>query len=179
MEHKNIIEILEFGWKETRQLTYDFIDLVSLEILNRRLDRPGLNTFAKQIYEMAMVQKAFIEVINEQPLDFSNVKKITFQEVDYIIKNKKELIELLKESDNYYYKTINKTEDWETLVEMFGAKMPKWSILETIIRHETIHHGQFAAYMYSFGIKFPESIAFLVFSCAHIFSHSFRPNSFI
>ncbi len=157
MKNEEMINVLKSGWQETRQLTEDLINQLSLEMLNKKLPRPGLDSFAKHFFEMAMVQRAFTDVINDKPLDFSSVERITFQPVDYKIEGKKELIDLLKKSDEYYYATIDKTRDWDKSVEMFGAKRSKWSILEVVIRHETIHHGQLAAYMYLFRLNLPQS----------------------
>lgn len=152
-----VVEVLAFGWRETRQLTMDFLECVTIEQLNERLNRPGLNSFAKQVWEMAMVQRAFLEVMEGKPLRFDAVEEATFGEVEYIIKEKDELISLLSTTDELFERIISNTEDWSEDVSMFGATMPKWSVLETIIRHETLHHGQFAAYMYTMNIPFPKS----------------------
>ena len=157
MKDKNLREVLTKAWKETRNLTYDFIEEVSLEILNTKLPRPGLDTFAKHIYEMALVQKAYIKVLKGYPLDFSEVEKITFGEEDYVAESKEKLIKLLSDADDYFYKTIQNIGEWDSEVKLFGEDMPKYEILELIIRHETLHHGQFIAFTYLLKIELPKS----------------------
>lgn len=157
MENKNIQEVLVKGLKETRKLTYNFIEEVSLENLNRKLPRPGLDTFAKHIYEMALVQKAYTKVLKGKPLDFSEVEKITFGEEDYTAESKGKLVELLNDVDNFFRETIQNITDWNSEVELFGENIPKYGILELIIRHETLHHGQFIAFAYLLKIELPKS----------------------
>jgi len=157
MDNKNIQEVLIKGWKETRKLTYDFIEEVSLENLNRKLPRPGLDTFAKQIYEMALVQKDYAKVLQGCALDFSDVAGITFGKEEYVAKNKEELIDLLKEGDKFFYDNIVNITDWRSEVDVFGDKIPKYAILELLTRHETLHHGQFIAFAYLLKIELPKS----------------------
>lgn len=156
-DFSKIIEVLDFGWRETRQLTLDFLEAVTVEQLNQKLSRPGLNTFAKQIWEMAMVERAFLEVIDGKPLSFEAVEEATFGDIDYVVEDKGELKKLLESTDSIYERIITSDCDWAENVTMFGATTPKWSVLEVIIRHETLHHGQFAAFMYTMNIHFPES----------------------
>lgn len=155
--YHTIVEVLASGWRETRQLTIDFLDCVTIEQLNAKLDRPGLNSFAKQIWEMAMVERAFLEVMEGKPLRFDAVEAATFGDVEYAIEDKAELKNLLSSADSLYERIVASDIDWGEGVEMFGATTPKWSVLEVLIRHETLHHGQFAAYMFAMGIPFPDS----------------------
>ena len=63
------LAILLNGWQETRRLTLDWIDTLSLEQLNQELPRPGLNSFVKHIYEMGEVQKIYANaLIGEKPV---------------------------------------------------------------------------------------------------------------
>ena len=153
----HIVETLINAWKETRKLTYDFVNEVPMELLNKKLPRPGLDTFAKHIYEMALVQKAYVDVLKGKPLDFSEVEGITFGKEDYVAEDKDELIKLLKDVDTYFYNVVKEVKDWNNMVEVFGVEVPKYSILELMIRHETFHHGQFVAFSYLLKIKLPET----------------------
>lgn len=154
---KNVVNTLIKSWKETRQLTYDFINENTLEIMNKELPRPGLNTLAKHILEMALVQKAYTRALEGQSLDFSEVEGITFGKEDYVASNKSELIKHLKDADDYFYTVVEKVENWDDKIEMFGEIVPKYAVLELLIRHETLHHGQFVAFVYILKAKFPES----------------------
>src|SRR3989304_6638922 len=56
MKEKTLADALISGVNECRRLTYDFVDCLSVEKLNQRLPRPGLNTIAKHVLEIAAVQ---------------------------------------------------------------------------------------------------------------------------
>lgn len=157
MNSKSMEKVLLKGWEETRKLTYDFIDGVNLEVLNEKLPRPGLDTFAKQIYEMALVQKAYTKVLHGYPLDFSKVEGITFGKENYVAKSNEDLVNLLKDADKFFYDTVSDVSDWHSEVDIFGEKFPKYAVLELLTRHETLHHGQFVAFGYLLRIKMPES----------------------
>jgi len=157
MQCESFVQTLIEGWKETRQFTYDFLNEVSLDALNQKLPRPGLDTLAKHIYEMALVQKAFTKVIEGMALDFSSVEAITFGHEDYVARSKEALRSALEEADRYLSKVISATEKWGEDVEIFGEILPKYSVLELMIRHETLHHGQFVAFGYLLKIPFPQS----------------------
>jgi uncharacterized damage-inducible protein DinB len=152
-----MIEILLDGWNETRALTYDLIKEIPLEKLNEKIDRPGLNSLAKQIYELALVQKAYIKVLDGKPLDFSDVEKITFGSDDYAIKSKEELVKLLEEEDVHFHDIINRANDWDKEIKIFGKMVPTYAVLELMTKHETLHHGQLIIFCYTLGIKFPAS----------------------
>ena len=157
MECREVVSTLIKAWKETRQLTYDFVNEMPLEILNKKLPRPGLNTLAKHILEMSLVQKAYTRALEGESLDFSEVEGITFGEEDYTAGSKNELIKYLEDADNYFCKVVEKVKNWDDKIEMFGEIVPKYSVLEILIRHETLHHGQFVAFGYLLKVKFPES----------------------
>jgi len=157
MRYEEVVNTLVKVWKETRQLTYDFVNEMPLEILNKGLPRPGLNTLAKHILEMSLVQNAYTKVLEEEPLDFSEVEGITFGKEDYIASGKNELIKFLEDADENFYRVIKRVKNWNERIEIFEETIPKYSVLELLIRHETIHHGQFVAFGYILNVKFPKS----------------------
>ncbi len=158
MENTKTVEILIKVWRETRGLIYDFIHDVPLDKLNKKLPRPGLDNFAKHLYEMALVQDAYTEVLKGNPLSFSKIEGVTFGQQDYVASSKQDLIKMLKDADNRLNDVVNSVEDWNNSVEVFGENIPKYAVLDIMNRHETLHLGQFVAFGYLLEIDFPESI---------------------
>ncbi len=144
-------------WHETRALTYDLIKETPLEKLNEKVDRPGLNTIAKHIYELALVQRDYADVLLGKHADFSNVEGITFRNEEYVARDKQELVKMLEEADAFFGKVTNSLEDWGKEVSVFGRKMPGYAVIDIATSHETMHQGQFVMICYSLGIKFPKS----------------------
>jgi len=154
---REFAEALLYAWQETRKLTYDFVNEIPYDILIKKLPRPGLDTFAKHIREMVLVQEAYIDVLEGKYLDFSRVEGITFGKEDYVPTSKDEIIYLLRNADNRLFEVFRRIEDWSEEVEIFGTKLPKYAILELMIRHETFHQGQIVAFCYVLKIKPPQS----------------------
>ena len=158
VDNKEVVKTLLDVWKETRSLTYDLIkDTLTDAKLNEKVDRPGLNTLAKQIYELALVQNAYSDVIGGKQLDFSNVEDMTVGNKEYFAKNKQELVNILKNADSHFTKIIQNMDDWNKKITLFEEKVPYYMILELMIRHETFHHGQLVLFYYLLNIKFPSS----------------------
>jgi len=156
-EREPILEVLLKGWRETRQLTIDWIDSLSVEELNQVLPRPGLNSYAKHIYEMGEVQEIYTAVLIGKEPDMTKVTSLTFESGKLVAEKKDELKKFLNECDRNFYETLNKVKDWQEKVSVFGVDVPKFGVIELLIRHETLHHGQFIAFGYILGIQFPQS----------------------
>lgn len=145
------------GWKTTRQLTLDWIDALSLEQLNQELPRPGLNSFAKHIYEMGEIQKIYANALIEEQPNMEEVTKLTFKSEKLTVTTKEELKKFLAECDEKFLEAVEKVGNWQQKVSVFGVEVPKWDVIELLIRHETLHHGQFIAFGYILGVQFPQS----------------------
>ena len=156
-EKEVIIETLLNGWRETRQLTLDWIDTLPLEQLNQELSRPGLNSFTKHIYEMGEVQKIYAAVLKGEGPDMEKVTSLTFESEKVIATTKEELKQFLAASDKSFDEAVSKVKNWEEKVSVFGVEVPKFGVVELLIRHETLHHGQFIAFGYLLGVQFPQS----------------------
>ncbi len=63
----------------------------------------------------------------------------------------------LEAVNNQFFKVVESITDWDREVPLFGKKLPKYAIIEIMIRHETLHHGQFIAFGYLLGVSFPQS----------------------
>lgn len=156
-EKEPIVEALLKGWKETRQLTLDWIEALSVEQLNQELPRPGLNSYTKHIYEMGEVQGIYTAVLEGKEPDMAKVTSLTFESERIAIKTKDGLIQLLKECNARFYGAVNSLRDWQEKASVFGVEVPRFGVIELLIRHETLHHGQFIAFGYILGIQLPQS----------------------
>jgi len=156
-EKREVVETLLNGWRETRQLTLDWIGALSLEQLNQELPRPGLNSFTKHIYEMGEVQKIYAAVLKGEKPDMEKVTGLTFESEKISATTKEELKQFLAASDKSFDEAVSKVKNWEEKVSVFGVEVPKFGIVELLIRHETLHHGQFIAFGYLLGVQFPQS----------------------
>ncbi|MGE4555047.1 MAG: DinB family protein [Candidatus Paceibacterota bacterium] len=156
-EKRVIFETLLEGWKETRQLTLDWIDTLSLEQLNQVLPRPGLNSFVKHIYEMGEVQKIYTAVLAGEEPKMDKVTSLTFKSEKIVVKSKNKLKQFLNECDENFYRVVSKVDNWEEKVSVFGVEVSKLDVIELLIRHETLHQGQFIAFGYVLDIPFPQS----------------------
>jgi len=156
-EKKVILKTLLKGWKETRQLTLDWIGALSLEQLNQELPRPGLNSYTKHIYEMGEVQKIYAAVLKREEPKMEKITSLTFESEKIVAKTKEELKQFLDNCDENFHEAISEVKGWEEKVSIFGVEVPKFGVIELLIRHETLHHGQFIAFGYILGIQFPQS----------------------
>lgn len=152
--NSNLIRLFLTNWMETRKLTLDWIDLIPSRFMNKKLPRIGLNTFAKQILEMSDVQDAYVKVLDGGDLDFSKVTDGT--DIRKTV-TKEELKERFASSDSLFKEITSKVRNWDESIRIFGRKLPKYSVLELMTRHETLHHGQLIAYGFWLGIGFPKS----------------------
>jgi len=152
-----MLEILLKEWRETRQLTLDWIDTLTLEQLNQELPRPGLNSFAKHIYEMGEVQKLYAVVLRGEEPNMETITTLTFESKKVIAKTKEGLKQFLSECDESFNEVVSRVKKWEEGVSVFGLEVPKFGVVELLIRHETLHHGQFIAFGYIMNVQFPRS----------------------
>jgi uncharacterized damage-inducible protein DinB len=154
---EKIVKDLLYDWKATRQRTLDWIDSLPLEQLNQRLPRPGLNSFTNHIYEMGEAQKVYTSALKGVEPDLTRIIHLTFDSSQVVAKTKEELINFLNDCDREFYGAIDEIYDWWEEVYIFGENRPKYSVIELMIRHEILHHGQFIAFGYMLGISFPKS----------------------
>jgi len=157
MKKELIVKTLLRGWRETRQLTLNWIEALPLEQLNQELPRPGLNSFMKHIYEMGEVQKIYAAVLKGEKPNMEKVTGLTFGSEKIIDTTKEELKQFLAACDKSFREAVGKVKNWEEKVSVFGIEVPKFGVLELLIRHETLHHGQFIAFGYLLGVQFPQS----------------------
>lgn len=116
-----------------------------------------LNSYAKHIYEMGEVQKIYTAVLVGKEPDMAKVTSLTFESEKIVAKRKDELLQFLNECDKEFYDAVNSVKDWQEKVSFFGIEVPKFGVIELLIRYETLHHGQFIAFGYILGTQFPQS----------------------
>lgn len=151
-EKDNAADILQH-WKQVRKLTYDLVEVVPVYMLNKRIERPIYDSMGKQIYELALMQRHYTDVLNGKKPDFSKMAPPGFK-----ILESSELTRVLKTSDEYFFKVTYMITDWESMVySAMGRKSSAYGVVRMMIEHETFHQGQFAAIGYMTGIKLPKS----------------------
>lgn len=157
MKKMKMSETLESAWEETQQLTEDFVKALSVPAATKKLNRPGLDTFAKHVLEMSEVRKAYARALDGQGVDFSSVTDLTLGKKDYVPASVGALLSLLKRSSTEVSKVFKRVDDWAERVDFMGELITKEAILELLLRHEVFHQGQFVAYAYSISVAFPKS----------------------
>lgn len=157
MNEERIVNLLLDAWKETRQFTVDWVKELPLSQMNAELPRPGLNSFTKHIYEMGEVQKIYTAVLRGEEANLEKATNLTFESENIVANTKDELLDFLNKCNKEFYNAVKAVEGWETTVPIFGEEKPKLALLELLTRHEAIHHGQFIAFGYVMGVKFPQS----------------------
>ena len=153
MEDKERVANILQHWKQVRKLTYDLVKTVPVYILNKKIERPIYDSMGKQIYELALMQRHYTDVLNGKKADFSRMAPPGFK-----IHERAELTRILKTSDEYFFKVTYVLEDWNSVTyDVMGRKSSAYGIVQMMIEHETFHQGQFAAIGYMTGIKLPKS----------------------
>ena len=153
MEDKERVANILQHWKQVRKLTYDLVRVVPVYILNKRIERPIYDSMGKQVYELALMQRHYTDVINGKKPDFSRMAPPGFK-----IHERAELTSILKTSDEYFFKVTYVITDWNSVIyDVMGRKSSAYGIVQMMIEHETFHQGQFAAIGYMTGIKLPTS----------------------
>lgn len=137
-----------------RAVTYQILDKLSDEELNRKWNRPGLDTFTKHFQEMAVVTNAYADAMVTGNMDFSNVPDV-FGFSDKV--SKEELVAMLKESDKKL-ETIVHDKTYKESVFWFDMDLPVTQHFVNIISHEIFHQGMMTMFMYQSGIKMPQEL---------------------
>lgn len=142
-------------FKVNRQLTYDLLNAVDGSALTRRLSRPGLDTLAKHVAEMAAVEVAFGEALASGVMDFSGVPDVfAFDDSE----DAAALIAQLQAADrSVEARLAGATAD---VVRWDDVDIHPIVHLTNLISHEVFHQGQIALACYTLGIPLPPSWAF-------------------
>ena len=106
---------------------------------------------------MGEVQKIYAAVLRGEEPNMEKVTGLTFESEKVIATTKEELKQFLAASDKSFDEAVSKVKNWEEKVSVFGVEVPKFGVVELLIRHETLHHGQFIAFGYIIGVQFPQS----------------------
>ncbi len=142
------------SFQDTRQMTYDLLDVLTPAQLVEKLPRPDLDTFGKHFQELGDTQEAYTLGIINGVMDFG----VMPTRIDYeLVASKERLKAFLQEKDRLLYqelkgRTADQVIEWEE-----GEKISLAEQLSRLVMHETFHHGQLASYAYLLGISFPKS----------------------
>lgn len=148
------MENMLMTFNANRKITYDILNMLTVEELNKKWDRPGLDTFSKHFQELAAVTNAYAEAMESGNMDFSNVPDV-FEFVN--IADKDELVKLLQESDAKM-KTIVEQKKYKDEVFWFDMFLPTYIHFTNIISHEIFHQGMMTMFMYQNHIHMPMSL---------------------
>lgn len=149
---KKQIEALVTAWNESRKMTMELSQVLSVTQLHTKQSRPGLNTIGMHLLEMADVTMSYAESFKTGKLSFGRVKD-TYPED---MQKKSEVAAALNKSSEEIEKSL-KTAKPEMKISAFGEEVSLFEMLLTLIRHENMHHGQIIAFAYASGIPMPQS----------------------
>jgi uncharacterized damage-inducible protein DinB len=138
-----------------RRLTYDLLEQLTEEELQREWPRPGLNTFSKHFQEMASVQLAFISALTTGVMDFSSVPDVFAfpQEND-----KSKLKHLLTVADQKLEAALSG--EVNAVVRWDDIEIPVEGHLNNLVSHEVFHQGQMTLALYLLQLPIPQSWQF-------------------
>lgn len=140
-------------WEFARSCTKSFIDNLSDDQLDRALPRKGLNTIRKHFQEMILVQKDYIEAIDNLEMDFNSIPD---NEIDGKA-TKEDLLEQMAQQDKLLKEILSKVSDRAT-INWFGAEKPLAFHISALISHESLHIGQIVAFSYVLELPIPDYI---------------------
>jgi len=144
------LQALLAEWKETRDITLEFINKLSDADLDKTLPRKVLNTIRLQIYELTLFQRDVVSALPTTVLKYED-------EYKYINLPKQDLIDKMAELDAKLEKTLELLDGTEML-EYYGEQKNVHQIISMLIAHEQMHIGQIIAFCYATGIEIPENI---------------------
>ena len=146
-----IVEILE-SFAANRKLTTDLLDSVTSEDLHCKFPRPGLDTIAKHIREMAAVQSAFVQAAKEGTMDFSAVPDVdAFEDADAAILK----AELDQADASMNLEALSDSSCPDVIWD--GEPISLEKHLVSLVAHEVFHQGMITMMLYYFGVKLPDT----------------------
>jgi uncharacterized damage-inducible protein DinB len=144
------LKALLADWKETRDITLEFLSELSDADLDKKLPRKVLNTIRLQIHELTLGQKDYVD---------SLTSKVFFIEEAYQYESlpKQTLIDRMAELDAKLEKSLELMDGTES-IEFFGEPRNVHQFVSSMIGHEQMHIGQIIAFCYATGIEIPQNI---------------------
>lgn len=153
MTQKDYLDEAIESFRETRQLTYDFLNALTDEQLTQKLPRPDLDTFGKHLQELGDTQESYALGIARGAMDFGTIRSM----IDYTMVQSKELLQsFLRKKDEQLFDNL-KDHRSEQVIRWDGEEISLVEHLSRLSRHELFHHGQFVTLAYQIGVPFPES----------------------
>jgi uncharacterized damage-inducible protein DinB len=140
MDKKDFVK----SWKAVRGKTYEFLETVPSNRISWRPHK-DLGTFGMQIRHIGVSERAYIKGIRSGKIDFNDktydkkIEKDKNKAIDFLKKQDKELIQLLKSS------SFNKKIEFHDGVYGVSTATVE-TILYWLIEHETYHQGVFTCY---------------------------------
>lgn len=140
-------------WSFARSNTIAFVKELQGKI-NKKLNRPELDTIKKHILEMLDVQEAYSEAIETKVMSFASLKENDEFNDEVSIQ---ELLDKINEVDNQM-KTRIENAPFDTEILWDGERRTLSSHIAALISHEMFHIGQFVGFCYAQNIQLPKYI---------------------
>jgi len=144
------LKALLADWKETRNITLEFLNGLSEESLDKKLPRNKLNTIRLQMYELTLFQRDVVNALGTDKLAYE-------EEYKYESIPTKDIIKRMRELDAEYEKALASLTGKE-MMDYYGEKQNVHQILSMMAGHENMHIGQIIAFCYATGIEIPKTI---------------------
>lgn len=144
------LEALLREWKETREMTLEFVNKLSDEDLDKKLPRKVLNTIRLQVYELILFQR---DVVNALPTTLLQYE----DEYKYENLPKEILVNKMLRLDTKL-ETVLKLLDGTEMLDYYGTETNVHQIMSMMISHESMHLGQIIAFCYATGIEIPKKV---------------------
>lgn len=150
IEAKQLIE----DWEFIRSNTIDFLESLSDEQLQKKIPRPGLDSFLKHFQEMADVQEAYLDACETGEMAFDKVKENDEYENNT---TREAVLAKMKEQDARIAPLLTNSPNAEVVWDENDKKTISAQI-RNLCMHEALHIGQLIAFSYALDIKIPESV---------------------
>lgn len=150
IELKQVVD----DWRYLRSNTKAFINELTDEELNRKMPRPGIDTFMKHFEEMCDVEQAYLDACISGVMEFDCVKENDEYRGS---STRDDILSKMQIQDDRMDDIISQYEDNRVTWDEDDVKTI-CSQLRNLCMHETLHIGQLIAFSYVMGISIPECV---------------------
>ncbi len=145
---KKLLSETKAHWKQLRGMTYDFLDLIGDEDLDKRLPFKESQPLGYQFWCMIGAQESNIPLITKGKWEgFScSLDKVT----------KEAVVGHMKQADKLLYKALDEVD----LLTKFEDKSTPLLNYMVLVEHESHHQGQIINFIYAHDLPIPKSWEF-------------------
>jgi hypothetical protein len=150
----NLKEVIA-EWKFNQSVTIELIKGFNDKIIQKKLPRPGINTFCKHFQEMIGVQEAYIRGIETGKMDFS------IMPADDKLDGKdtcKQLMKKIESIEKRFNRVVNTAKVKQKIQWSKDDSKALIAHITTLCTHEVLHQGQIVAFCYALNIPIPKYV---------------------